>query len=446
MYNSSPISWLLWAGCLIIGILCLRPLKQGPTSLRWVNPRMAFGFAFLLLHVVRPFYLLLTGDYYGARLGLYGFWTPEEITPMLLASMIGGVSFSLGWRWGMRRVGLAPTSLEVELGERKTPSQSAAPFVARAFLLLPIAGMAFVIGRSGPVSTEAINIYYLLRSALIPVTYLLVVGGIYSRNRGLFLLAAIAALSYLWLFSREIGTSRLFLLMFLMPGLILLAVLLRRKAVGLVSVLVVLSVFTFMFLSNSRYALREGASVTEQLEIQMSEGTETITSYILRGGDFEAFEKGMLIMQLIPSYDPPYLGSSFATLFVMPIPRMLWPDKPAVSPTDTIVKWYPKTPDNFAITLIGEAYANGLWPGIIVVLFAFGLVSAWVFKRRIAQPSDVEGLVWMGLYMAYAILVTRGSFHTMTSYFLFSLFWFAASKWIIGLFQHRKPVARLTEV
>ena len=178
-----------------------------------------------------------------------------------------------------------------------------------------------------------------------------------------------------------------------------------------------------------------------RLDIQTSRGWEGVSSYIFEGGDFEAFEKGMLIIQLIPSYDPPYLGGSFATLFVMPIPRTLWQGKPAVSPTDTIVKWHPGTPDNFAITLIGEAYANWLWPGVAVLLFAFGLVSAWIYKRRIAQPSDLEGLVLMGLYMAYVILVTRGSFHTMTSYFLFSLFWFAASKWIIELFQHRKPVA-----
>ncbi len=199
-----------------------------------------------------------------------------------------------------------------------------------------------------------------------------------------------------------------------------------------------------MFLSNARYALREGASLTEQINLQISGGWDSISNYALRGGDFEAFEKGMLIMQLIPEYDVPYLGGSFATLFVMPIPRTLWPEKPAISPTDTIVKFYPKTPDNFAITLIGEAYANWLWPGVVIVLFLLGLISARVYQRTLTHPHNVEGQVLMGLYMAYVILVTRGSFHTMTSYFLFSLFWFAASKWIVGLFQHRKPAATFT--
>ena len=209
MYNTNPISWMLWAGCLVIGLLCFRTRKFATASLQWANPRIAFGFAFLLFHVLRPLYLLLTGDFYGTRLGLYGFGRPEDMNPMLLASLLGGVSFLLGWRRGMRRVGLMPTPLKAEPGERATPQQQVASLAGRAFLLLPVVGLAFAMGRNGVVSPEAINLYYFLRSALIAVTYLLLVGGIYSQNRGLFMLAAIAALGYLWLFSRETGTFAL---------------------------------------------------------------------------------------------------------------------------------------------------------------------------------------------------------------------------------------------
>ncbi len=189
IYNTNPISWLLWIVCLVIGIVCLRPQRGASAGLGWANPKTAFGFAFLLFHVLRPLYLLITGDYYGARLGFYGFAVPEDINPMLLASALGGLCFLAGWHWSMRRAQSRTKSGKTIPSEHEASLSSTAVVLKRAFVLLPVVALAFVMGRRGNVSLESVNLYYLLRSSLIAVTYLFVVGGVRTRNRGLFGLA-----------------------------------------------------------------------------------------------------------------------------------------------------------------------------------------------------------------------------------------------------------------
>ena len=181
-------------------------------------------------------------------------------------------------------------------------------------------------------------------------------------------------------------------------------------------------------------------SLTEQFETQTSDVLENATSYFLQGGDFEAFEKGMLVIEAIPSDESPYWGKTFATLLIMPIPRIFWPGKPEGSLTDTIIKRYPLIPENFAVTFIGEAYGNFLWPGVILIFLLFGLISAKVYRHNISPQPVVKSYVLIGLYMAYVILVMRGSFHSMTSYYLFCLFWFVASDWLFKLRWIKEPV------
>jgi len=438
IYNQDPVSWALWTICLGVGLVCLIPNKGVDVSLKWASPKIAFGFAFILFHVLRPFYLMLTGDYYGTRIGFYSFSSFLEMNLMLLASALGGSAFLIGWRWDMRKWERRSNPK----GSEQTP-KSVNLLLKRVFVLLPVAVVAFVWGSRENLSSEFINLYYLLRSSLIAITYLFGVASIYSKTstRYLFYLtmAAIFALGFLWLFLQESGSSRLFLFMFMVPGFIILSFQFKRKALVLIAVLAVFSVLVFRFLGYERYALREGVSPIEQLRTQTSKGKEGVPSYLFQSGDFEAFEKGMLLIQLIPEYESPYWGGSFATLVVMPIPRMLWPEKPKVSPNDILMKWYPMIGENFAVTLIGEAYANWLWPGVVLVLFLFGLISARLYQHTLSAQFDAESWVLLGLYIAYIIMVMRGSFHTMTSYYLFCLFWFVASKRVVRFGQRRRP-------
>ena len=438
IYNREFISWALWTICLGVGIICLIPSKAANVGLRWASPRMAFGFAFLLFHVLRPFYLMLVGDYYGERLGFYSFSSSLEMNLMLLASAMGGLAFLIGWQWGMHKwKGLNNHSKHFQR------QQSITSLLKRVWILLPFAVIALIWGGWGSVSQDLINIYYLLRCSLIAITYLFLIATVQSKARTrrilYFIMSAMSALAFLWLFLQESGSSRLFLLMFVIPGFVILSFLFKRKALVLIAVSTVFFILILMFLGNVRTSLHEGASLTEQFETQTSDVLENATSYFLQGGDFEAFEKGMLVIEAIPSDESPYWGKTFATLLIMPIPRIFWPGKPEGSLTDTIIKRYPLIPENFAVTFIGEAYGNFLWPGVILIFLLFGLISAKVYRHNISPQPVVKSCVLIGLYMAYVILVMRGSFHSMTSYYLFCLFWFVASDWVFKLKWIKEP-------
>jgi oligosaccharide repeat unit polymerase len=425
--------------CVCVVILCLIPSKKVFINPRWANPKTAFGFAFLLFHVIRPLYLMLTGDYYGTRLRFYAFNSSREMNLMLLASVLGGTGFLLGWQWGIRRRGRQGTRQANKEHERDKYL-----LLKRVLILLPIAIIAFWWGWQGRVLPEQINLYYLLRSSLVAIAILLGIAAVGAKTRAqridYLILAAILTSVFVWLFLKEGGASRLFLLLFLLPGFVILSFLFKKRAFVLIVALTVISVALFMVLGTGRDYEGQRVPFGERLSFQVAGGGNDVVSYFLKGGDFEAFEKGMLIMQLIPEYEPPYLGRSFATLLVMPIPRLLWPGKPQVSLTDPIMNWNRGVPENFAITLIGEAYANWLWPGVFLVLSLFGFVSALIYKHALSPQSTIEQRVLIGLFMAYIILVVRGSFHTMTSYYFFCLIWFIASAWIVRLSRNKIPI------
>ena len=131
-----------------------------------------------------------------------------------------------------------------------------------------------------------------------------------------------------------------------------------------------------------------------------------------------------MLFQLIPLEKDYYYGSTFLSLAIMPIPRMWWPDKPAPTVTTLLADYFGFFSSNFAVSLIGEAYANFSWPGVMIMFALFGLISAKIYVQALRGRDDTERWVTLGLYSTYVLLVIRGSFHSMTSYYLFVVMWF----------------------
>jgi hypothetical protein len=143
-------------------------------------------------------------------------------------------------------------------------------------------------------------------------------------------------------------------------------------------------------------------------------------------------------MRLVPEVADFYYGATFATVFLSPIPRTWWPGKPVASVNYLIADYYGFSNDNFAISLQAEAYANLYWPGVIALFTAFGFISRRIFTAASSSLDDPEKWALLGLYSAYVMLVMRGSFHSMTSYYLMVLFWFLATKHMFNFLVRRK--------
>ena len=92
MAVKDPVTWLLWTGCLLLCALLLRPGHKTLGNLRWLNPRLYFGLAFLFISVLVPLNILITGR--SSR----GILLEKETNLMLLASFLAAGAFYLGWR------------------------------------------------------------------------------------------------------------------------------------------------------------------------------------------------------------------------------------------------------------------------------------------------------------------------------------------------------------
>jgi hypothetical protein len=109
----------------------------------------------------------------------------------------------------------------------------------------------------------------------------------------------------------------------------------------------------------------------------------------------------------------PYLhGDSYLQVFVLPIPRALWPTKPNDDITAVITRF---DPDNsgFAFPAFGEAYANFGFIGVALCGVFLGGVAE-LLHRRLARSLDLKGSVVAAVQSAVFLqLFSRGDLAPM---------------------------------
>jgi oligosaccharide repeat unit polymerase len=109
----------------------------------------------------------------------------------------------------------------------------------------------------------------------------------------------------------------------------------------------------------------------------------------------------------------PYLhGDSYLQVFVLPIPRALWPTKPTDDITTVITRF---DPDNsgLAFPAFGEGYANFGFIGVALCGVLLG-GAAELLHRRFVSSQDLKGLVVVAVQAAVFLqLFSRGDFAPM---------------------------------
>ncbi len=411
MAVKDPVTWLLWTGCLLLCALLLRPGHKTLGNLRWLNPRLYFGIAFLFISVLVPLNILITGR--SSR----GILLEKETNLMLLASFLAAGAFYLGWRLVFKiHPKFAPKPYEF------APNQ----YVLRALLLLPVIIWTFYAFFERIQETEWQVIYTFGRASIIGAAILMTLAAL-KKKRSLDVLphlgmAAVFFAAYIWLSFKQ--SARLMFLFILIAVFALLLFAVKRVRVVSVALLGLAFVWFFILYGNARYSvIFENNPLGEALRQSAPRSGADIYNRLFISGDLDAFENGTLVLNMIPSKADYYWGKTFATLLVMPIPRAWWPDKPVASVNYLLAEYYGFYSDNFAISLPAETYANFSWPGIVIVFLIYGMISAALYARTWVMRKEPEKWIYLGLYCAYLILVMRGSFHSMTSYYLMVVFW-----------------------
>lgn len=153
-----------------------------------------------------------------------------------------------------------------------------------------------------------------------------------------------------------------------------------------------------------------------------------------------AVENFSAIVRCTPDAAGWLYGLSYAKLAVAAIPRELWPEKP-VNPqnliqgfADTAYKC-PAQP----LSLLGEAYWNFGWFGILFVPLAFGLVTRAAFTRGSYDNGLWRPSLFYLLWVPFVLEHFRGAFHLITIHFIITLFVVYAWVWATGLFGRKRP-------
>jgi oligosaccharide repeat unit polymerase len=417
--------WATWFFCLLIGtILLFSDLKN---DLEWISPLRWYGIAFLILHVIMPFNILYFRNILDIK------FEPLDYILMSLASVIAGTSFWIGWqlKWQaseqkknlpLKNISLNSQQL-LQLLILLPISIAALVILARAyggllfFAIVPIDAIELI-------RKEYFNIFSLIFAAFVPLTILTLYQFQKARRFGKVWWAFAGVVFFLTYFfiSLKLG-SRYRLLFILFPVFAL--YLSTRPNYLMLKTLIFSGCFSaiFFILGRIRYKLvLVPFEFMNRVKDFIDDSSSDIYFNFFMSGDFDAFQNGMHLLSIVPYSKPFMMGSTFFSVLYNPIPRVIWQQKPSPSIIQYLIdeELGPAAVGhtNFAVSLIAELYANFWWFGVIFGMIFLGYISAHLWNWFLTNRHRIEAWFHISLFCAYLIVVTRGSFHSMTVYYL----------------------------
>ena len=125
----------------------------------------------------------------------------------------------------------------------------------------------------------------------------------------------------------------------------------------------------------------------------------------LGGNYFMDIGKTSVIVDSVPREVDYLSGKSLTYVFVAPIPRTLWPEKPAVRVSKFVGSTVYHRGDESGIPpgFIGEMYLNFGYTGIIAGMFVLGIILKLIYQRMNLNPSSHFSLLW---YVILSVILT----------------------------------------
>jgi hypothetical protein len=167
----------------------------------------------------------------------------------------------------------------------------------------------------------------------------------------------------------------------------ILAIMLRhgRKYFRLRHILLFLILLSlFDVLGGDRSAVKDLISGNKSVS-QITEDYQSNRGGTLPLADFEEFDSTTFVTMLVPVRTGYNWFSQYFRIFIWPIPRQIWPNKPIY--TSNIV-WMDY--GNFfgqTISMIGDAYTNFGLASVVLILGLYGLGLSILFKRAQTTAS-----------------------------------------------------------
>ena len=178
---------------------------------------------------------------------------------------------------------------------------------------------------------------------------------------------------------------------------------------GVLSVILLLPVRTSLgyigLLELPAHSLETASQI--QVGTLVREATEMI------GG----FDSLLVLVKDVPSRVEPLWGSTYLKLLVFPVPRSVWPEKPAAFTEIIAALFYPSIPNlSITATIVGEAYFNFLLPGVLGTMVVIGMALRRLDDWALSFPSDSLRLVLHGIVIVMSFEVFRGPLSILITY------------------------------
>jgi hypothetical protein len=140
-----------------------------------------------------------------------------------------------------------------------------------------------------------------------------------------------------------------------------------------------------------------------------------------------------------------YLGETYLYVFVMPIPRAWWPEKPAIN--QHVVNFStprrPYSSEGRIITLCGENYANFRIYGVIAIPALLGFfLTKWSVNANFGPFRTIDRYCYLVLMVTFIQVYRDG----LSSFAMFGLFQNVPMLALLGfhLFTPRNPIASVS--
>lgn len=154
--------------------------------------------------------------------------------------------------------------------------------------------------------------------------------------------------------------------------------------------------------------------ILESLNAKTRDGQ--LAQLVFGGANLASIEQLHRIVRDVPGATPFTYGRTFAWVLIAPIPRVLWPDKPAVS-VGIYLKQALENTDaqtgGVPSSWLGELYLNGGILAVILGCLAFGYLSALVvlwYRRRRNHP--LAHLLYLNYTVIFVFYLTKADLQT----------------------------------
>lgn len=144
-------------------------------------------------------------------------------------------------------------------------------------------------------------------------------------------------------------------------------------------------------------------AVVELLTDDLHYGLEDVMS------NFGAYGHFMMVVEKFPREYGFTWGASFYNIVANFIPREMWAEKPVGFGKFVAGEFY-GAPEivSYASTVVGEAYANGSWAGVCLILGALGYLARTAYNSVSHGTANVLSLAWYVVLVWPFFFIVRG--------------------------------------